>query len=374
MPCCGSVAPPSPAPDLLESSCSAATNLDSPVGADVRSGNSNHAIRTEGPAMDFVFWIIAIVLIVGVVWWLLNRNNAAGTRGSAPERHDGGLAGGSAAASADAAGTAGLPGAAGFGGAAEPAPPTTADDEPARSETGSKSFGTTQDVGREAEVTSPPRPDTPHGDVGGTGAAASSRKDDEWETQWSEAGGSAHPAGPGHAGSTIPAGSPASGNPAAAPTDGAQPMPPTGLAQDQDESQPAAPGTGYVHHPEYTGPHSPTLPGAETAAAETAIAEPAADDAEAAPAEPALAEPRDYQQAPEPAGLLAADQPYGSGSAAPGPDGRGPAGFEVKGDAGAMVYYEEGHPDYEHITGDVWFESAAHAEAAGFRAPRRTRR
>ena len=39
----------------------------------------------------------------------------------------------------------------------------------------------------------------------------------------------------------------------------------------------------------------------------------------------------------------------------------------VKGDAGAMVYYEEGHPDYEQTTAEVWFESAAHAEAAGFR-------
>jgi hypothetical protein len=77
---------------------------------------------------------------------------------------------------------------------------------------------------------------------------------------------------------------------------------------------------------------------------------------------------------PEPIGHLAADQPYGAGSASPGPDGTGPADFDVKGDAGAMVYYEEGHPDYEQVTADVWFESPAHAEAAGFRAPRRTRR
>jgi hypothetical protein len=27
--------------------------------------------------MDFVYWIIVIVLIVGVVWWLLNRSNSA---------------------------------------------------------------------------------------------------------------------------------------------------------------------------------------------------------------------------------------------------------------------------------------------------------
>jgi len=45
----------------------------------------------------------------------------------------------------------------------------------------------------------------------------------------------------------------------------------------------------------------------------------------------------------------------------------------VKGDAGSMVYYEEGHPEYEQTRAGVWFESPAHAEAAGFRAPRRTR-
>jgi hypothetical protein len=38
-----------------------------------------------------------------------------------------------------------------------------------------------------------------------------------------------------------------------------------------------------------------------------------------------------------------------------------------------MVYYEEGHPDYDATRAEVWFESAAHAEAAGFRAPRRRR-
>lgn len=75
----------------------------------------------------------------------------------------------------------------------------------------------------------------------------------------------------------------------------------------------------------------------------------------------------------EPAGHLAADEPYGAGSAAPGPDGSGPSDYTVKGDAATMVYYEEGHPDYEQTRAEVWFESAAHAEAAGFRAPRRKR-
>ena len=88
--------------------------------------------------MDFVFWIILIVLIVGVVWWLLNRSNSSkatgddGRTGAAPAegiRADGALSGGSAAASAAAAGTAGIATAAGFGRPSEPVPPTTADDD-----------------------------------------------------------------------------------------------------------------------------------------------------------------------------------------------------------------------------------------------------
>ena len=80
-----------------------------------------------------------------------------------------------------------------------------------------------------------------------------------------------------------------------------------------------------------------------------------------------------YGPGTEPAGHLAVDQPYGEGSASPDSDGSGPADYTVKGDAGSMVYYEEGHPDYEQTRAEVWFESAAHAEAAGFRAPRRNR-
>ncbi|WCI08722.1 hypothetical protein PJ267_00840 [Arthrobacter sp. OVS8] len=75
----------------------------------------------------------------------------------------------------------------------------------------------------------------------------------------------------------------------------------------------------------------------------------------------------------EPAGHLAADQPYGEGSAAASADGSGPEGFTVKGNASSMVYHEETSPAYKETRAEVWFLSAAHAEAAGFRPPRRTR-
>ena len=104
-----------------------------------------------------------------------------------------------------------------------------------------------------------------------------------------------------------------------------------------------------VHHHEYTDPHSPTLPGAETAAAETVEAE-------------------------APSGHLAADHPYGAGSAGAAADGSAPDGYPVKGEAATMTYYDDDSADYADAPADVWFESAAHAEAAGFRPPRRSRR
>lgn len=387
--------------------------------------------------MDTVFWVILIVVAVGIVWWLLNRNSSPksepGESATGTSRADGALSSGGAAASAEAAGTAGIATAAGFGRPAEPAAPTTAE-EPAgapasvdatsgRGETsGHRESGSSAmpapAPASEAQV--PPTRDA--GDNTGTQDARGTARDElrrqdqaEWETQWSEAGGSS-PARP--AAATAPAGG--SGTQAAA-------EPAAGAAE-------AAPAAPPVHHPEYTEPHAPTLPGAETAAIEEADDDGAGrpDTAATAPArgtgtdhqgvedphaeagpggaaamsgggvppEAAAAETQDRAQssavvetgadhglpagqqdaeagtrvpAPESTGHLAADEPYGAGSAAAGADGSGPADYGVKGDAGAMVYYEEGHPDFDQTRADVWFESAAHAEAAGFRAPRRRR-
>jgi hypothetical protein len=104
-----------------------------------------------------------------------------------------------------------------------------------------------------------------------------------------------------------------------------------------------------VHHHEYTDAHSPTLPGAETAAAETVDAD-------------------------TPSGHLAAEHPYGAGSAGAAADGSAPEGYPVKGDAATMTYHDDDSAGYADAPADVWFESAAHAEAAGFRPPRRNRR
>lgn len=367
--------------------------------------------------MDIVFWIILIVVVAVIIWWLLNRNKSANPPGASStearaggtrtdgRRTDGALEGGSAAASAQAAGTAGIPTAAGFGKPAEPAAPATAE-EPA------DSLATPADTAVSGTGASTGDEGGRQEDQAGNQAADQA----EWETQWSEAG-----SGPGP---DSRAGSSTTGAAAAAPVSATQPD----ATAERSAGQASSTGARPVHHDEYTAPHAPTLPGAETAAVESAddagtvtgehaagrasqhradTAGPAAGQdvsaqepsappvrdgiqGDAAAAETldraqssALVENgADHREAPsqeqgisaaEPTGHLAADEPYGAGSAAPGPDGSGPADYTVKGDAAAMVYYEEGHPDYEQTRAEVWFESAAHAEAAGFRAPRRKR-
>lgn len=395
---------------------------------DVASGTGHPSTVTEGLAMDILFWIILIVVVAVIIWWLLNRSKAANAPGPSdaarthtarpePARPGGALGGGSAAASAEAVGTTGIPTAAGFGKPAEPSAPATAD-EPAESSAASDSGArATSDAGVAAQGASDAGTD--HGERGHqdqAGGADQAADQAEWETQWSEAGAGPRSGSSATAGAATPSEAPEAATP-----------PPAGQHAVAAEGTPSA---RPVHHDEYTAPHAPTLPGAETAAVESVddartagagqtAGEPARSTADsheaavqqetAAPTEArsdagtaetleraqssALVEngadhrrPSGQEQGighglgtaegtavTEPGGHLAADEPYGAGSAAPGPDGSGPADYTVKGDAAAMVYYEEGHPDYEQTRAEVWFESTAHAEAAGFRAPRRKR-
>lgn len=118
-------------------------------------------------------------------------------------------------------------------------------------------------------------------------------------------------------------------------------------------------GGAPVHHQEYTAPHSPTLPGAESAAAE--------DTVEDTTAEGTTAEETPVEET-GPSGHLAAEEPYGTGSSSTQREGH-----PVKAIAATMTYHDEDAADYNDVEADVWFESAAHAEAAGFRPPRRSR-
>jgi len=310
--------------------------------------------------MDWIVWLVVIIVVVAVVWWLLNRNKnrpgpdstSAGMAGTAGTGNASGAPGSSTtaptaspeAAGSEAAGSRAVGGAAAGGaavtGAAMAAPEATRAPEAA----GAPASTTAEGVPKAGPAAGVPATEQAAGTSPNTAPESSLAADNsEWETQWSETGAptDTHPAGVHH--------EPAHG----AHVAGA-------AAESPAATSPAAEArTGVpVHHPEYTEPHAPTLPGAESAAAE-----PADDDVTAG----------EFTGAGEPTGHLATEQPYGEGSAAPAADGSGPEGFTVKGDASSMIYHDETSPAYEETRAEVWFISAAHAEAAGFRPPRRTR-
>jgi hypothetical protein len=58
---------------------------------------------------------------------------------------------------------------------------------------------------------------------------------------------------------------------------------------------------------------------------------------------------------------------FGPGSALPGPDGSGPAGWTIKAKDGSRLYHTAASPSWERMHADAWFESEAAAEAAGFK-------
>ncbi|MDR7084629.1 hypothetical protein J2X01_003942 [Arthrobacter ginsengisoli] len=348
--------------------------------------------------MDWIIWLVVIVVIVAIVWWLLKRNSSrsagkgtaatgtAATDDSAPPQlhdtgrdptHRGAMSGGGSAASASAAGLAWMPTSAGFshadpevGQEPEPDPIATAEDAAvADAHAAARAAALAEAREAEAKGTAAGAAATP----AAAGAAASGAdvapavESPEWETQWSET-----PPAETH---TAPHPEPGHG----AQTDHAREAPTAGTA--------AAAGAP-VHHVEYTEPHAPTLPGAESAAAETEVEAGTGAGFDAKAAEGRTAAPTASLQemppsqapaetaaahAAEPAGHLAVDQPYGEGSAAPAADGSGPEGFTVKGNASSMIYHDETSPAFEETRAEVWFLSPAHAEAAGFRPPRRTR-
>ena len=62
----------------------------------------------------------------------------------------------------------------------------------------------------------------------------------------------------------------------------------------------------------------------------------------------------------------AADGGFGADSAAPLADGSAPAGFAIKGNKDSMKYHEPDGQWYAATVAEVWFKTAAAAEAAGF--------
>ncbi|RNL58535.1 hypothetical protein [Arthrobacter oryzae] len=348
--------------------------------------------------MDWIVWLIVIVVIVAVVWWLLNRNNSR--------------------TGADLSATAGSP--APTSGPGEPASTApAAASVPAGGAAAEAPHGTRQPEA-EADAVAAVRADAVGVDAVTADASAAPSVEPDARTKPESHAPVHHPEYTEPHAPTLPG----------AESAAAEAAPVGAAAEAPDESRAEPDAHVPVHHPEYTEPHAPTLPGAESAAAETpeqagdgpapasAASTPAAgpaavsttagdhtrDSAAKAPlaeaeilqttqssaaaesfashtAEPVghTAGPADQPAEPtvqpaEPAGHLAVEQPYGEGSAAPAANGSGPDGFSVKGDASSMTYHDESSPSFEETRAEVWFLSPAHAEAAGFRPPRRTRR
>ncbi|WP_437179130.1 sunset domain-containing protein [Phycicoccus avicenniae] len=67
------------------------------------------------------------------------------------------------------------------------------------------------------------------------------------------------------------------------------------------------------------------------------------------------------------------DPGFGDGSAAPGADGLGPRGWDVKGNTRSMLFHTPKSPSYGRTKPEVWFRDAAAAEAAGFTDARNRR-
>ena len=91
-----------------------------------------------------------------------------------------------------------------------------------------------------------------------------------------------------------------------------------------------------------------------------------ADTTEAAPVEEAKAEAPAETEAPaeEKSGVVA--EAEFTNSAAPLEDGSAPAGYEIKAKTDSKKYHAPGGRWYDNTTPDVWFKTAADAEAAGF--------
>lgn len=76
---------------------------------------------------------------------------------------------------------------------------------------------------------------------------------------------------------------------------------------------------------------------------------------------------RREKKAAEPAAVVTVpDGPYGPGSAAAGPDGSGPDGWTVKGNADSGLYHAQASPYYSRTKAEVWFQTEEAAAAAGF--------
>jgi len=106
---------------------------------------------------------------------------------------------------------------------------------------------------------------------------------------------------------------------------------------------------------------------ADVATGAAGSAQDAADVADVAA--PGSADATDADAAAELAGEAADDvaqAPYGADSAAPREDGSAPEGFDIKGNESSKKFHAPDSQWYDQTNAEVWFRTAAAAEAAGF--------
>ena len=89
-----------------------------------------------------------------------------------------------------------------------------------------------------------------------------------------------------------------------------------------------------------------------------------ATSAEATPVQADEAPAAEADEAEDKSGVVAPDE--FANSAAPLEDGEAPAGFEIKGKKDSKKYHAPGGRWYDNTVADIWFKTAADAEAAGF--------
>ncbi|MCZ9880893.1 sunset domain-containing protein [Arthrobacter sp. B2a2-09] len=360
--------------------------------------------------MDWLIWVIVIVLIVAIVWWLLSRNSAKSSSGAMTPPSPSPTASSPQMDVASAAVTGSAPLVAAtataeqdFGESRAAAPEPAPEPESATEAGGvdvddwerpSPPLGTNMAAPAESPMTGtsveepvfeepafeePTLSEPVLSEDAVSEAAVSDTAEPIPAEPELDGGVTADDVTVADAGPSAP---PAAGVPASR----TEPATPEQLADSAEWeatwSEGGAPATpAPIHHREYTDAHAPTLPGAESAAAEAvdAAAEGVQADrtetpeAVSAPVESTTQAPDSTEASPL-GGHLAAEQPYGEGSAAAGADGSGPDGYTVKGNADTMTYHDEDSPSYDEVKAEVWFVSSAHAEAAGFRPPRRNRR
>lgn len=79
------------------------------------------------------------------------------------------------------------------------------------------------------------------------------------------------------------------------------------------------------------------------------------------------AEARDGTDVQGSAAVSVPEGAYGPGSADPNPDGSGPAGYDIKGNADSMLYHTPESEFYSVTKAEVVFNTEEAARAAGFR-------